>query len=132
MNYNEREQYMKEFNYQDYLKYQKTKKQEIKGILELREGEVPFKVHQPHDKIFKIVLNEKNQVVALLNRLLPLKPKLTEDEIEKYNTEYINDRFQKSESDIVYRMKNKEIFFKWKMGGRKLYKRMSRNLKRCR
>lgn len=102
---------MKEFNYQDYLKYKRIRKKEIEGIFELREPEVLYKVHQPHDKIFKIVLDEKNQVVELLNRLLPLQPKLKVDEIEKYNTEYINYRFQKSESDVVYKIKNKEIFF---------------------
>lgn len=32
-------------------------------------------------------------------------------DIEKYSTEHINYRFQESESDIVYKMKNKEIFF---------------------
>lgn len=100
---------MKEFNYQDYLQYQKLKKQE--KVFQLREPEVSFKVDKPHDKIFKIVLSEKRQVVELLNRVLKLSEELTKEDIEKYNTEHIDYMFQGSESDIVYRMKEKEVFF---------------------
>lgn len=100
---------MKEFNYQDYLKYQKLKVRE--KVFQLREPEVPFKVDKPHDKIFKIVLSEKRQVVGLLNRVLKLSKELTKEDIEKYSTEHIDYMFQGSESDIVYRMKEKEIFF---------------------
>ena len=41
-----------------------------------------------------------------------LKPtkKLREKEIEKYSTERINYSFGESEADIVYKIKNKEIF----------------------
>ena len=102
---------MKEFNYQDYLKYQKLKEIEKKNTYKLCEPEAKYHVHQPHDKIFKTVLDEKNQMVALLNRVLKLKVELSEDDIEKYNNEHINYMFQNSESDVVYKMKKKEIFF---------------------
>jgi len=69
------------------------------------------KVNKPHDKLFKIVLGEKKQVVELLNRVLKPKKKLKEKDIEKYSTERISYRFQESEADIVYKIKNKEIFF---------------------
>ena len=70
-----------------------------------------YKIHQPHDKIFKIVLNEKNQVVGLLNRILQLDNKLGDNEITKYNNEHINYMFQSTQSDIVYKMNEKQIFF---------------------
>ena len=59
---------MKEFNYQDYLEYKKLKEKE--RITQLREPEEEYHVHQPHDKIFKIVLENKKEVVGLLNRIL--------------------------------------------------------------
>ncbi len=104
---------MKEFNYQDYLKYEKLKTKEPKGALgaSTKNKTYQYKVHQPHDKIFKIVLEEKKEVVGLLNRILQIKEKIKEEEIEKYDNEYINYMFQDSESDIVYKMKTKQIYF---------------------
>ena len=72
---------LKEFTYQDYLLYERLKFKEIHENLQLREPEVKYNVHQPHDKILKIVLEEKSQVTELLNRILHVK--LTESEIEK-------------------------------------------------
>ena len=104
---------MKEFNYQDYLKYEKLKTKEQRGALEVstKSKKSTYKVHQPHDKIFKIVLEEKKEVIGLLNRILKLKEEIKEEEIEKYDNEYINYMFQDSESDIVYKMKTKQIYF---------------------
>ena len=102
---------MKEFNYQDYLKYKKLKTEENKKIKQHKESKTNYQVHQPHDKIFKIVLEEKKEVLGLLNRILQLNKELKEEEIEKYDNEYINYMFQGSESDIVYKMKTKQIYF---------------------
>lgn len=102
---------MKEFNYQDYLTYQKLKAKERKNLHQLQEPEEKYHVHQPHDKMFKTVLSEKYQVVSLLNRILKLEEELKEDDIERYNSEHINYMFQSSASDIVYKMKKREIFF---------------------
>lgn len=102
---------MKEFNYQDYLRYQELKAKEGKSIYQLREPDEKYHVHQPHDKMFKTILSEKYQVVSLLNRILKLKEKLIEDDMERYNSEHINYMFQSSASDIVYKMRKREIFF---------------------
>ena len=102
---------MKEFNYQDYLRYQELKAKESKGMHQLREPDEKYHVHQPHDKMFKKVLSEKYQVISLLNRILKLEEELKEDDIERYNSEHINYMFQSSASDIVYKMKKREIFF---------------------
>lgn len=102
---------MKAFTYQDYLKYQILKVKEKRNIYELREPEEKYHVHQPHDKIFKTVLSDKSQMIALLNRVLQLEKELIEEDIEKYNSKHIDYMFQNSESDVVYKMKEKEIFF---------------------
>ena len=78
---------MKEFNYEDYLKYTKLKIKEMNGIIQLRESEEKYHVHQPHDKILKTVLEEKSQVIGLLNRILKID--LKEGQIEKYENKYI-------------------------------------------
>lgn len=104
---------MKEFNYQDYVKYQELKRKEENQIsYELADNNEKYNyVYYPHDKIFKTVLSDKKQVVELINRALELKERLTEDDIQEYNNNYIMYMFKNRESDIVYKMKEKEIFF---------------------
>ena len=102
---------MKEFNYQDYLKYCKLKIKEYNGMSQICDVEEKYNIHQPHDKLFKIVLEEKKQVVELLNKILNLDIKIKESDIEKYKNEYINNMFQSRKADIVYKMKEKDIFF---------------------
>lgn len=102
---------MKQFHYIDYLCYQILKAKEQRKGLSLREPSEEYHVHQPHDKIFKTVLNEKSQVVELLNKVLKLQHPLQEDEIEKYPSEYINQSFKSFQTDMVYKMKKQEIFF---------------------
>lgn len=104
---------MKQFNYQDYLIYQELKKREVKG---LAEESTPYKlemirVNKPHDKIFKLILAEKKQAIELINKVLNLSPKLTENEIERYSTEHIDYLLRESASDFVYKMKQMDVFF---------------------
>ncbi len=104
---------MKQFNYQDYLRYQELKKREVTGVA---EESTPYKlegmqVNKPHDKIFKLVLAEKKQAIELINKVLNLSPKLTEEEIERYSTEHIDYLLRESASDFVYKMKQMDIFF---------------------
>lgn len=104
---------MKEFNYQDYLIYQKSK-EEMNPKCQLRDIDEIYtieKVDKPHDKIFKIVLSEKTEVAELINRLIIMPQKLAAEDIERYSTEHIDYLFRESESDIVYKMKHREIFF---------------------
>ena len=37
--------------------------------------------------------------------------KITENEIEKYNSSFISEELKNSESDVVYKMKNENVFF---------------------
>lgn len=70
-----------------------------------------MRVNKPHDKIFKLVLAEKKQAIELINKVLNLSPKLTEEEIERYSTEHIDYLLRESVSDFVYKMKQMDIFF---------------------
>lgn len=77
---------------------------EIKGLV---EESTPYKlemirVNKPHDKIFKLILVEKKQAIELVNKVLNLSPKLTENEIERYSTEHIDYLLRESASDFVY------------------------------
>ena len=70
-----------------------------------------YEVSQPHDKLYKSILDSKKQVVELINRILKLNKELKEKDIEKYNSSFITTRFRNLESDIVYKKNNQKIFF---------------------
>ena len=59
------------------------------------------KVNNPHDKIFRIYLDNREEVVKIINRKLELKKKLEKEEIEKYNSSFVNKRYENRESDVV-------------------------------
>ena len=62
-----------------------------------------------HDKIFRTILDKKEEAVALINQAI--KTKLKPEEIEKYTSSFVNKVFQNREADIVYKYKDKNIFF---------------------
>ena len=72
------------------------------------------KISQPHDKIFKIILSNKNEVARLINKQLELKEekyKIKAENLEKYNCKFITGELKNRESDIVYKLKRRNIFF---------------------
>ena len=113
---------MKQFNYYDYLAYKTLKKLEEKETYNIlrEEGEAysyqteeTKNINHPYDKLFRLALDNKKEVVKLINRELKLKEKhqLTEKDIEKYNSSFINQKFENQEADVVYKKKDRNIFF---------------------
>ncbi len=47
----------------------------------------------------------------IINQVLNLKEKIREEELEKYNSSFVTNDLQNKEADIVYKMKEKNIFF---------------------
>ena len=128
---------MKIFTYQNYLKMIETSgKIAIKiinieeknhlGTSGLEENEEKYNIRQnqtekdifqkkqinhPHDKIFRSILEDKSQIINIINKVITTSKEITENEIQIYNSSYISERFENKESDIVYKMKGKNIFF---------------------
>jgi len=69
------------------------------------------KVNNPHDKIFRMILEDKTQVAELINRCLKLKEKIKPKHLEIYNSSFIDQKFNNQECDIVYKKKRQQIFF---------------------
>lgn len=65
----------------------------------------------PHDKIFRKALDRKENAIQIINMFLEADDKISINEIEKYNSSYISEELRNSEADIVYKIKNKNIFF---------------------
>ena len=122
---------MEIFTYKDYLKYKDLLKEsfEICKILEqekddknvsmIMEEEIKYipklsneksnrKINNEHDKIFRTVLDKKTDVAKFISKFLNIK--IEKDELEKYNSSYINPKFKNREADVVYKIKDKNVF----------------------
>ena len=96
--------------------YFTLKKSLSKVNLQLKEEGIeyhyePKEKHQRHDKIVREILNDKEEVCKIINKYGEVKKELTKEEIEKYETSYITKTFQNKETDIVYKLKGKEVYF---------------------
>ena len=54
-------------------------------------------------------MDKKEEAIALINQAIKIK--LNAEEIEKYTSSFVSKIFQNREADIVYKYKNKNIFF---------------------
>ena len=86
--------------------------QETKAKYKISSSKTKFqenKINQKHDKIFRTILDKKENVVLIIKKAVDAKVK--SDDIEKYKDSFINKIFQNREADIVYKLKEKNIFF---------------------
>lgn len=70
-----------------------------------------MEVNNPHDKICRKALDKKKDAVKIINRILNNGEKILASKIEKYISSYISDELKNSESDVVYKLKNENVFF---------------------
>ncbi len=104
---------MEKFTYQDYLKYTR----EGYDYTSLMEESTEYnfeKIHQYRDKGYKVILDNKNEAVQLINRVLEIENteyEINNEQIEKYNSSFITQDFKSKESDLVYKKKGEDIFF---------------------
>ena len=68
------------------------------------------KVNNKYDKIFKTILENKEEAANFINQALKLNKKIKPKEIEKYSSSFITKNFEAQESDIIYKIKNKKVF----------------------
>lgn len=86
----------------------KTSKSTINTKRNIRQQLKTRRINNEHDKIFRTVLDKKTDVSKFLNKFLGLNIKT--EELEKYNSSYIDPKFKNKEADIVYRIKDKNSF----------------------
>lgn len=73
------------------------------------EIEISNSIQYPHDKLIKTILSDKDEAAKVINKYLNLQ--VMPEQLEKYISSYITKDFRTKESDIVYKMKDKKIFF---------------------
>lgn len=114
------------FTYRDYLKSIHTIR--LNAVLEVAESEEKYrvfneninrkrlnktqsKIQNTHDKLVKNILKDRKEMANFINQFLNPKEKVNSDELIKYTNSYINKKYKLKEADIVYKLKNKDIFF---------------------
>lgn len=99
------------FTYKEHLLYEKFMSENQN---ELREASVKYKresykINNEHDKIFRKILDNKHEATNFINKTLSLKIK--EENLEKYTSSFISNDFINQESDVVYKLKDRNVFF---------------------
>lgn len=95
-----------EFTHEDYLMYEfhfvNMQQDEILGTASKL-------LNQRHDKTFKEVLKDKKEMSAFLKYFIELEVDI--NKLQIYNNEFINNKYEKRISDIIYKEKEKEIYY---------------------
>ena len=69
------------------------------------------KAHHKHDKMFRKILNNEKEVAKLINQELDPEKEVKAEDLEKYETKFVSSGYEDRQADIVYKLKNKEVFF---------------------
>ena len=99
------------FSYIEYLKDSRIIKEEYSLNEEVAEYKYDNKkINHIHDKTFRKILDDKKEFTIFINKIFNLEEKLEEKDIEKYNRKFVSVDYTNQESDVIYKLKNKEIF----------------------
>lgn len=64
-----------------------------------------------HDRLIKSILKNKTEFSVFINQFLKPKELLGKENLHKYTNSYITPKYSSKEADIVYKIKNKNIYF---------------------
>ena len=94
------------FTREEFVKYKDYffKMLEQSGIEKIEEKSV----NQKHDKSIKDILVDEKEMSKFLEQFMEIEVK--SEDLEEQKSSYINKQFEKRESDILYKFKNKEIY----------------------
>lgn len=96
---------MAKFTYEDYRKYKHTL---FDKVCEEKEEYVYNSIKDTHDKVYRDFLNDKKEFTIFLNQFLNIP--IEEKDLIKYNNTFITENYKNRHSDIVYKLKNEEVY----------------------
>ncbi len=67
-------------------------------------------INNKHDKIFRTILSNKEEAGKFITKQLNLNTPILGGKLELYNSSFITNQFQNQEADIVYKIKDSNIF----------------------
>lgn len=64
-----------------------------------------------HDELFRSLLNDKEELISFIKYFVNPETNLTKEKLQKYNRSFVTERFKSRTSDIVYKEKDKNIYY---------------------
>ena len=84
-------------------------KEESAPYILCSEKNTEKKINNEDDKVCRKMLDIKKEATEFINK--KLNTKLKPEQLEKYNRSFVTNNLENRESDIIYRIKGKNIFF---------------------
>ena len=109
---------MKIFTYKNYIEC--IHKLRLNAVLRVaEEGETynlevktqENKKDQKHYKLVKTILKNPEEMAKIINEFLEPSVEVKGENLVKYTNSYITQKYKSKEADIVYKLKNEEVFF---------------------
>ncbi len=104
---------MKIFTYNQYIKCIHTLR--LNAILKLAEEGTPYKLEQTEKKNLYNrlidILRDKKEAKEFINQFLVPKEKIEEESLILYTNRYKTTKYNSKEVQLLYKLKNKEVFF---------------------
>ena len=69
-----------------------------------------YPINNEHDKMFRIALSNKKDACKFIKSIINFKRELTENDLKLYKTNFVTSQFKNREADVIYKIKDKNIF----------------------
>ena len=109
---------MKIFTYKNYIEC--IHKLRLNAVLRVAEEGETYNLEvktqeknkdKKHDKLVKTILKNPEEMAKIINEFLEPSVEVKGENLVKYTNSYITQKSKSKEADIVYKLKNEEVFF---------------------
>lgn len=105
---------MKVFTYNQYIKCIHTLR--LNAVLQLAEESAEYHLNNAekkysHDKLVKNILQDKKEAEEFINQFIEPREEVKAENLIRYTNSYITKKYKSKEADLVYKLKNQEVFF---------------------
>ena len=109
---------MKVFTYKNYIEC--IHKLRLNAVLRVAEEGETYNLEvktqeknkdKKHDKLVKTILKNPEEMAKIINEFLEPSVEVKSEKLAKYTNSYITQKYKSKEADIVYKLKNEEVFF---------------------
>lgn len=112
---------MKVFTYSDYIRcIHNFRRKDITGLAEdgvqyilkvNNKNNNNEKTDKSHDKLIKDILKDKREVAGLVNQFFRPNEKVEASNLQKCTNSFVTKKYKSQEADIVYKLKDKDLYF---------------------
>jgi len=84
--------------------------------MQLAEESTKYNLNQvekkySHDRLIKNILQDKKEATQFINQFVEPREKVKEEELIRYTNSYVTKKYKSKEADLVYKLKNQDVFF---------------------